>query len=450
MNRTHIRQTLCDIRRRAQDVHVLTRTAFSDALQVHAKFITTVALQTKGRPVADWDSARASAQQLLEEVFTADGRDIAESMTGLAHVAFHESRRLRKVKAGRDAPAPQPVTKLHKAAVQRELWHTAYENVTTSDVNGVAIFMKSASNYGHVDLLNRHEAWKGDKLDKVIKEEDWISAIRAINLGIKVTREGFARTLESLAMQPETTITRSLFEIPGVPRAAIILLLSPVDELHDPVMSLIQQGFDDTDDRIDCFRALLRQYPAEAMDGLQTFLGHFIETARETPDSCSLAKWLVRCFADVLEVLCNPSASEPLLHSEAFLENRSDGKSMSQRVGNLWQSMTESLAVIFDRTKEWAPWYENEVMVDWMRDALIFGRGMTDHIRVFEAASLGQSGSRFDRGVAESPVRITHMGKRLVEKLEKVLKHLVSWLRLTEYVSKTPLPYSPCVRGCGP
>lgn len=353
-------------------------------------------------------------------------------MIGLAHVAFHERRRLRKVKAGKDAPNLQPVTRLHKAAIQRELWHMAYENVTISDIHGVSIFIKSVATYGHVEILDRHNAWKAHGLDKVIKEEDWIDAIRAINSGLKYTREGFALTLESLAMQSDTTITRSLFDIPGVPRSVIILLLSPVDELHDPVMSLIQQAFDDTDDRIDCFRVLLRQYPAEAMEGLQTFLGRFIETARETPDSCSLAKWLVRCFADVLEVLCNPSASEPLLHNEAFLDNRTDGKSMSQRIGNLWQSMTESLAVIFDRTKEWAPLYENEVMVDWMRDALIFGRGMTDHIRVFEAASLGQSGSRFDEGAAESPVRITHVGKRLIEKLEKVLKHLVSWLRLTE------------------
>jgi senataxin len=94
--------------------------------------------------------------------------------------------------------------------------------------------------------------------------------------------------------------------------------------------------------------------------------------------------------------------------------------------------MTESLSVIFDRTKDWAPLYENEVMVDWMRDALIFGRAMTEHIRVFEAAFLGQSGSRFSGNDLDSPLKITHVGKRMVEKLEKVLKHLVSWLRLTE------------------
>lgn len=423
---------MTDIRKRIPENDSLSQLAFSDTLAVHAKFITTVGLQSKDRPGVPWGLARLSAQLLLEQCFSADGRDIVESLLGLAHIAFTERRRLRRAKSGRDAPTPQPVTRLHKATVQRQLWQMAYENVGMSDVNGVAIFIKSVATFGHVEILDRHNAWKHDKLDAVIKEEDWVAAIRAINHGLKDTREGFARALESMAMQPDTSITRSLFDIPGVTRSAIILLLSPVEELHEPIISLVQQAFVDADDRMECFRILLREYPNQAMDGLQTFLSSFIQTADKTPDSCSLAKWLVRCFTDVLDVLCNPSASEPLLHVESFLETRTNGTSMSKRVSELWQLMTESLAVIFDRTKEWAPLYENEAMVDWMRDALIFGRGMAEHIRVFEAASLGQSGSRFSVDAAESPMKITHVGKRLVEKLEKVLKHLVSWLRLTE------------------
>jgi senataxin len=308
----------------------------------------------------------------------------------------------------------------------------AYEKVGTADVTGVSIFLKTISTFSHVELLDRREAWKGSALHAVVKEEDWVNSVRAVNHGLRNSREGFAHALESLAMQPDTALTRMLWDIPGVPKSAIILLLSPIDEIHEPVTSLIQQAFTDADDRLECLRVLLQRYPDQAMDGLRSFLRNFIQTAQKTPDSCSLAKWLVRCFTDVIEVLCNPSSSEPLLHDETFLTNHAGDMSMSKRVGDLWQLMTESLAVIFDRTKDWAPLYENDVMVDWMRDALIFGRNMTEHIRVFEAAFLGQSGSRFSGDDVESPAKITHVGKRMVEKLEKVLKHLVSWLRLTE------------------
>jgi len=425
-------QALADVRKRISDSGQVLQTAFSSTLQVHAKYIAAVALRPNDRPGTAWASARLSAQSLLEQCFNGDGRDIVESMLGLAHIAFHEKRRLKRARGGREALAPQPVTNLHRASVHGELWRMAYDNVGTADVAGVAIFLKTISTFSHVELLDRRNAWRGESLKAVVKEEDWITSIRAINHGLRNSREGFAHALESLAMQPDTALTRTLWDIPGVPRSAIILLLSPIDEIHDPIISLIQQAFDDTDDRLDCFRILLQKYPDQAMEGLRFFLQNFIQTAQKTPDSCSLAKWLVRCFTDVLDVLCNPSSSEPLLHAEAFLNNDAGGINMSKRVGDLWSLMTESLSVIFDRTKDWAPLYENEVMVDWMRDALIFGRGMTEHIRVFEAAFLGQSGSRFSGDDVDSPLKITHVGKRMVEKLEKVLKHLISWLRLTE------------------
>jgi len=423
---------LTDVRRRLSDSDQILQTAFASTLQVHAKYIAVVALRPSDRLETAWLPARSSAQSLLEQCFNSDGRDIHESMLGLAHIAFHEKRRLKRARGGRDATVPQPVTTLHRASVHGELWRMAYENVGTADVAGVAIFLKTISTFSHVELLDRRNAWRGDSLKAVVKEEDWTASIRAINHGLRNSRDGFAHALESLAMQPDTALTRTLWDIPGVPKSAIILLLSPIDEIHDPVISLIQQAFDDTDDRLDCFRILLQRYPDQAMEGLRYFLQNFINTAQKTPDSCSLAKWLVRCFTDVLDVLCNPSSSQPLLHDETFLANRVGDVSMSRRVGDLWSLMTESLAVIFDRTKDWAPLYENEVMVDWMRDALIFGRGMTEHIRVFEAAFLGQSGSRFSGDDFESPLKITHVGKRMVEKLERVLKHLVTWLRLTE------------------
>ena len=50
--------------------------------------------------------------------------------------------------------------------------------------------------------------------------------------------------------------------------------------------------------------------------------------------------------------------------------------------------MTSCIAVIFRRTPKWAIYYDNKVMVEWMRDALIFGRDLLERRKPFEVASL--------------------------------------------------------------
>jgi senataxin len=404
----------------------------SDTMGIHATFITTVALRRVEYPDPIWTEARSASRGLLRQIFRADGKDVVESMLGMAVIATTERRRTRKMKAGKAVPPPVPVTRLHLASVRRELWKMTYDTLSSSDVDGVAVLIRSIASFAHIEKLDRHGSWSSKDLTEVITDEKWTSGIRAINNALQVSRENFPRIMESLALQPDISLLRGLWALEGVPKAAVILLLSPAEEIHIPVISLIQQSFDDVDDRGDCFRVLLEKYPSQAMDGLQDFLHSFILTAQQTPESCSLAKWLVRCFTDVLDALCQPSrSSDALLQSEEFL-SAYDGTSMARRVAELWQLMTTGLAVIFKRTQDWAPYFENSVMVDWMRDALIFGRQMAEHIRSFEAAALGHSASRLADGGSESPVKMSSVGKKLVRGLDMVLKDLVSWLRLTE------------------
>ena len=364
-----------------------------------------------------------------------------ESMLGLSLIVSEERRRQQKARRanakGEPPPTPVTITNLHKAIVRADLWSMAYNALSPTDVNGMAIMMRSIASFSHVDKLNRNETWSYEelKVQDVVKEDDFVAAIRAVNNGIVSTRDPFAQALESLIMQADSKIATRLWDQPGVPKAAILLLLSPAEDVHDPTISLIQQSFHDVDDRGDCFRVLLQRFPAQAMDGLAEFLTRFIDTATLTPESCSLAKWLVRCFTDILDAMCQSTESdESLLQSQKFLSNYVDGIPMSKRVGNLWHLMSTSLAVIFKRTQDWAPLYDNETMIDWMRDALIFGRQMTEQIRAFEAAALGISSasSKFVESNGESPAKATRTGAKLVQKLENVLRDLVSWLRLTE------------------
>lgn len=433
-------QCLTSVQAQYSDAMPSQEMAVASALDIHAKMITAIALRRKNYPPPIWSGARDAAHEVLLRFFRADGRDLRESMLGLSLIASEERKRqsrARKAKQkGEPVPPPVRVERLHLARAQKELWGSMYNALSPEDSAGAAILLRAVSSFAHVEKLNPNETWnyKDLRLQEVVREEDFVSAIRAINSVIVTTRDPFAQALESLAMQPDPAIVKQLWNQSDVPRSAIILLLSPAEDVHDPTISLIQQSFENVDVRGDCFRALLSRYPSQAMDGLCDFLGYFIETATITPESCSLAKWLVRCFTDVLDALCQSSEDAgPLLQTDAFLSSFADGIPMNKRIGHLWHLMTTSLAVIFKRTIDWAPLYDNETMVDWMRDALIFGRGMAEHIRAFEAAALGVAGSsaRFsDSG--DIPTRQTRTGAKLVQKLENVLRDLVSWLRLTE------------------
>lgn len=411
--------------------------ALTSALDVHSGFIARIAFHVNADQ--GWASARDAARSLVSLVFKADGREILESVMGLAIIANNERRRLKRVARAKrsqgrqgDVPAAVPVTKLHRASVRGELWKAVYDAFDPTDVTGLAIIMASVAPFAHIEKLNLSEAWNPADLAQVVQSQDWIASVRAINLALSTVRNDFARVIESMAAKLDPLIFGSLWELPGVSKSAMVLLLSPVEAIHDPVINLIQQSFPAVDDRGDCLRILLEKYSVEAMDGLYAFLSAFIQTARVVPEAVGLAKWLVRCFTDVMDALCESDGlSHPLLQTDSFLSKYADNKRMTRRVSDLWQLMTDSLALIFKRTADWALFYDNEVMVDWMRDALIFGRMITDNIRIFESAIL--SHAKVPQGdTGESPARMSHVGKTLVQKLQVVLNDLVGWLRLTE------------------
>ncbi|WVN90408.1 uncharacterized protein L203_105644 [Cryptococcus depauperatus CBS 7841] len=404
----------------------------TSTLNLHSGFITTVAFRPNNHPSPIWSESRQAARHLLTMIFQADAQSIRHCFLSLAEISYKEKKRMRKKSKGIGVPSPNKVEYLPLLNVRNELWSMAYDALSPADASGAAVLIQSLAFISHLELLDRSGSWSHHGLEEVVKKEEWIKGIQVINSALRATRESFHRVIEALASQADSVIIRPLWNEPGIPQTMIILLLSPDDEIHTPVISVIQQSFEEVDDRSDCFRAILREYPAMAVDGLNVFLHTFLETAKVTPESCSLAKWMVRCFHDVLEVLCRPSgSSEPFLQSIEFLSFYCDGKSMAKRLEELWNLMTISLALIFKRTLDWAPYFDNEVMVDWMRDALIFGRQMTDHLRSFEAAILGTSLNVSDNALG-TPAKQSMVGKKMIKQLEIVLTDLILWIRLTD------------------
>ncbi|WOO78940.1 Helicase sen1 [Vanrija pseudolonga] len=400
-------------------------------LDVHSKFVAETAFHRGDAS----DSASDAARGLLSLAFVADDKELVESVLGLAAIANTERRRLkllkRRLKPGQRPPSPVKVERLQRPILRRELWDAAYDNLPPSDAVGLALMLNSVAPVAHLEKLDRHMAYDSSDLKAVVNAEEWTTCVRTINSGLRATSDPFAQKVESFALQPNPATIAALWQQPAMAKTVMILLLSPMDAVHDPVINLVQQSFEDVDDRGDCFRVLLERFPCPAMDGLTSFLSTFIRTARIVPEACSLAKWLVRCFTDVLDALCLPAGSEPpLLQSDTFLASHSQGRWMTRRVSDLWMLMTDSLALIFKRTAGWAPYYDNEVMVDWMRDALVFGRAVTEHVRIFESAVLSRTKAK-EEGDG-TPAKMTNIGKSLIQKLEVMLTDLVGWLRLTE------------------
>ncbi|WVR04068.1 hypothetical protein IAU60_001067 [Kwoniella sp. DSM 27419] len=427
-------QALMSLHQVIPSTNLARKRALNSVIDLHSAFVTTVGLRAEKYPAPTWSHARDQCRELLTAFFRDDADSVVRSVLAMASVSYAEKKRLvRKRKGKKDVPSAVPVDSLPLASIKKSLWNTTYEALSPMDTPGVAVILRSLAPFAHLELLDRQGSWTHRGMEEVVKKEDWVTAVRAVNSAIQISRESFPRAVESAALQADPELVKALWIQPDIPHAITLLLLSPDDNVHTPIITLIQQSFEDVDDRGDCFRALLRYHPESAMEGLTDFLRTFITTASHTPESCSLAKWLVRCFYDVLEALCRRSGdSDALLERDDFLKSYVNGRSMTKRIEELWHLMTTSLALIFKRTLDWAPYFENQVMVDWMRDALIYGRQMTEQIRAFEGAAMGQSSSRNNESAPESPKRTTSVGKKMTRQLDMVLSDLILWLRLTD------------------
>ena len=400
----------------------------SATLDIHATFIANVAFREQDYPGGVWHGAREAARKLISTCFHADNNDAMDSAYALAILAAAErGRRARKAK-DQKVPEAQTLDQIHRADSSKSLWAAVYNAISPRDPDAIALLMQTIAQAAHFDLLDAERGWGAKHLSEMVDPKAWLESVNAVNVALKSSREHFAQTIESFSLQPQESLLHDLFAIPGVAHSAMLLLLSPDDSVNEAILSLIQQTFD-VDDRSEAFRALLRKYPMEAVDALSISLQSFSMLAQKTPESCSLAKRLVRCFFDIVEALCSSTDGDvPLLISDTFMSAHRSDTNMRRQISHLWHLMNTALAVIYKRTPQWAVWFENSVMTDWMRDALILGSQLCDKVRMFESAVLGVTGP----SVSESPAKVSNSGRTLVSKLHVVLRDLTLWLRLTE------------------
>jgi senataxin len=366
-----------------------------------------------------WSRARHALRDLLDGVLLSDVQQMSSTIT--------EACRLLGLIA-----LKKPPNQISALSIRTGLWPKVYLSIHRQDPDGLARVLILASEVSHIDILNEGTFKSLSSATNIGKAyANGGAVITTINSALSAHRVGFLDAVRNFADLSTSSQLSDVLKHPKVGKAVLLLLLSPVDDLHTTAKTLVGQAFD-VDGRLECIHALMDNLPDQSIDGLLEFLNRFCTYAPTVPEACSLSKSLVRCFTDVIEALC--SGADGLLRSPQFLRC-DDSQGPASRMIELWVLMSKAIAVIFKRTPAWSIYFDSEEMVEWMRDALIFGRDMLAQWQVIEGAANAfyrrQQGR--SKGKASTAVdSLSETGQKMISCFQDVLTELTRWLRLTD------------------
>ena len=351
-----------------------------------------------------WSEARKGSRELVRAALINDTRDVADAITRL-------SKRLTDSEQELAVPS-----------IRKQMWKEMYDKLGGSDVDGLAVIIAVQGNSAHMDSLSQKPFRDlAKKVGGTVVE----NTVTAINSALAAFRSGLLHAVSRFANYTTSATILDLLKTPGTIHDIIALMLSPIEDNQMAAQTLIGQAFD-VDVRQDCFRALLEKSPHASFNGIFDVLEQFTRYAALVPEACTLSKSIVRCMTDVIEVLC--SSENGLLRRSSYLKKGTEGHSTAEDLPKWWKLMSRSISIIFRRTPGWSLFFGTEEMVEWMRDALIFGRDMIAQWRVIESAALVAS----PEAATLKPGRMSRLGRRMVEDLKEVLTELGRWLRLTD------------------
>ncbi|CUA67598.1 Helicase SEN1 [Rhizoctonia solani] len=347
---------------------------------------------------------RDSARLFLEAIFQHDLAELDQLRFGLAEA---RTKALKKI----------AFTDMLKEPVMfSPLWKEASEQADPTDRSSVGFLMRIMARSAHMDVPVYTSLDFGDQ-----EAKETLSRLRSFfKLTLSECQAGFGALVARFALvcEPDQLDDDMMSSV-------ITLLFSPIPKLHGAALEM----FGDCDGRKACIRFALKSRPQATLRGVMAFVEAFNQTARKLTEASSAAKSLVRCFVDVIEGLCGPeqdsstdikveadeldeeSAIVGLLNDPVFDE------AVRPMLKPLWSNMCKALTLIISMCPSWAEFFNPQEMVDWMRDALIFGRLMRAHVSSFQTSSMSQVASPSKTGL---------------ETMRSVQDELVAWFRLTD------------------
>ena len=376
---------------------------FAHVLDIHSSAFVSAAFDRRYSKDS-WYEARKGSRELVRTALINDTRDVADAITKL-------SKRLTD--SGQELAVP---------SIRKQMWKEMYDKLGGSDVDGLAVIIAVQGSSAHMDSLAQKPF---RDLAKRVGGNAVENTVTAIDDALAAFRSGLLHAVSKFANYTTSTVVLDLLKAPGIIRDIMALMLSPIEDNQMAAQTLIGQAFD-VDARQDCFRALLENLPRASFDGIFDVLEKFTRYTALVPEACSLSKSIVRCMTDVIEVLC--SSENGLLRRSSYLKKGVDGHSTAEDLPKWWKLMVSSISIIFRKTPGWSLFFGTKEMVEWMRDALIFGRDMLAQWRVIESAALAAS----PEAATLKPGQMSRLGRRMVGDLKEVLVELGKWLRLTD------------------
>lgn len=389
--------------------------SFLQAVSIHADFITAVALSGQ-YDKSEWRDARQATLSFMQVVLTTDIDNLASSMAILSQLQ-------QDVKA-------EDVRKL-AGRIHSRLWSKFYEYLTEKDADAVSLLIALAARSAKLDFVSKNTVLRITLKNNDAKErkaqQELVGAIEYAvddaNKTLEVIHNGFLSCITRFA--DSYADLQGLVSQADTSKHLVHMLLSPVEDYNVAAQTLIGQAYD-VDMRARCLRELLKAAPEGSLQGFIEYLNEFSNHAEKVNEACNLAKALVRTMTDVIEVLGN--SPDGLLRDPSYIRRNSEGEfTVQTTLPKLWKAMTTCLAVIFRRTPKWALFYDNQVMVEWMRDALIFGRDLLERRHAFEQASLP-----IEQHDELAPRKFFPIRKAMIDGLQDVLLEVQAWLRLTD------------------
>ncbi|KAF8635838.1 hypothetical protein AX15_000034 [Amanita polypyramis BW_CC] len=398
--------------RKRQDADVSVVDAALRVIDIHTETIVSVAF-SRAYNDEKWRDARRSARTLVSNALARDIEQVCTIMTALCAVLAEVANKLTVR------------TKIPDFSIRKQMWDRIYPVMQTNDIEGLVTIISIVARSAHIDKISKTPFRPTFSITDAVK--GYVTpevAIDTINNAIDTFSEGFLAAMTRFGDYNVSTSGLHALQQPGAAKDVMLLLVSPVEQIQAAAKSLTSLAFD-VDGRQECFRALLENVSDAAFEGVVDFLTVYIQFAPVVPEACSLSGSLVRCFTDIIEALCaSPSG---LLRESSFLRP-DDDRGPAAQLPQLWTLMTKSLSIIFKRCPSWSVYFENEEMVLWMRDALIFGRDMLAQWRVIDKAA----SARHTLLGPTRPNRLSPVGKKMVNSLQEVLPELARWLRLTD------------------
>lgn len=218
----------------------------------------------------------------------------------------------------------------------------------------------------------------------------------------------------------------------------LLVNLCPDPDVYRPAQNLLRQAFSTVESRADCFRILFQINHASSFRALADYLEQFIRVTGRFVEANELAKWMVRSFADIVNVLAG--STDGLLRpgtSWTLIEDRSTLQAVALKAPIIWRLMCESVASIFRRTPSWSTLLAREEMVAWFRDVTIFASEMVDALAVFrnvvrQATEAPARWSGKASGDADMDGLESAEDEMMVHALALPVECATSWLRMND------------------